>query len=313
MVIFNQENKFSNQQNNDGSYEVSLLALLRECGTSIFKQLFIAALFIILAGFSSCKDCGGESASIWGNDPTNAEKIYTPSVKEENDWFEVTEVKDADGSRCVNTVHKTFASTEHYCLYSPNGNLKLVAAGASESCALYAAIIDYDSLGQVCNVKYADLLDDEEHRKLGSSGTDSTSVQVMKHWLATASIIYETPIKRDSDNNVISVGAVEVPDGYRAKYYLEEWGPFWTSDLSGGDISFFVLLEKAENTDGSYVNYLYCGNNLIAELAYWKGVFIKARTYNSNGVMVRQYNDRNIDLNSITYYDYDEEPKWYVE
>ena len=29
--------------------------------------------------------------------------------------------------------------------------------------------------------------------------------------------------------------------------------------------------------------------------------------------MVRQYNDRNIDLNMVTFYDYDEEPKWYVE
>lgn len=277
------------------------------------RPLIVAALFVFLAGFTSCKDGGDESASIWGNDPANAEKIYTPSVKGNSEWFEVTEEKDADGSRCVNTEHKTFASTEHYCLYSPNGNLKLVAAGCSEACAIYAAIIDYDSLGQVCNVKYTCYLDDNEYRKLGSTETDSTSVQVMKHWLATASIVSEIPIKRDSLNKVVSVGKIEVPYGYRAKYYLEEWGPFWTSDLSGGDISFFVLLEKTENIDGSYVNYLYCGDNLIAELAYWKGVFIKARTYNSNGVMVRQYNDRNIDLNNVTYYDYDEEPKWYVE
>lgn len=278
------------------------------------KQLIVAVLFIILAGFTSCKDSDEEkSASIWGNDPANAEKIYTPSAKGNDEWFEMTEEKDADGSRCVNTEHKTFACTEHYCLYSPNGNLKLVAAGGSEAGAIYATIIDYDSLGQVCKIKFTDYLDDNEYRKLGSTETGATSVQVMKHWLATASIVSEIPIKRDSDNNVISVGGVKVPNGYRAKYYLEEWGPFWTSDLNGGDISFFVLLEKVEDIDGSYVNYLYCGNHLIAELAYWRGVLIKARTYNSNGVMVKQYNDRNIDLNNVTYYDYDEEPKWYVE
>ncbi len=277
------------------------------------KQLIGAISLMVLAGFTSCRDSGEESASIWGNDPANAEKIYTPSVKGNSEWFEVTEEKDADGSRCVNTVHKTFAFSQHFCLYSPKGNLRLIATSGSETGALSATIIDYDSLGQVCDVRLTDYLPDDEYRKLFNSETDSTSVQVMKHWLATASIVSEIPIKRDSLNNVVSVGKIAVPYGYRAKYYLEEWGPFWTSDLSGGDISFFVLLEKTKNIDGSYVNYLYCGDNLIAELAYWKGVFIKARTYNSKGVMVRQYNDRNIDLNSVTYYDYDEEPKWYVE
>lgn len=33
------------------------------------KLLILAALFIILAGFSSCKDSGEENASIWGQDP----------------------------------------------------------------------------------------------------------------------------------------------------------------------------------------------------------------------------------------------------
>ena len=277
------------------------------------KLLVLAHLFFVVAGFISCNGGSDENVSVWGNDIANAEKIYTPSVTGDDEGFEVTEKRDADGSVCVKTEHKTFAFTEHYCLYSPNGNLKLVAAGGSEACALYAAIIDYDSLGQVCNVKFTNNLDDNEYRKLGSSSTDSTTVQVMKHWLATASIVSEIRIERDSDNNVVSVGKVAVPYGYRAKYYIDEWGPFWSSDLNGGDIRFFVLLEKTENIDGSYVNYLYCGDNLIAEQAYWKGVFIKARTYNSNGVMVRQYNDRNIDLNTVTFYDYDEEPKWYVE
>lgn len=278
------------------------------------KLLILAALFITLAGFSSCKDSGEENTSIWGQDPDNAEKIYTPSVKGEDDGFEQIVESDTDGSRCVNTRHKTFAFTEHYCLYSPKGNLRLIAAGGSEACALYATIIDYDSIGRVSNVRMTELLPDEDYRMLGSADSGQNSVKIMKRWLSTAKSCAEYPIRRDSLDNIVSIGKVAVPGDYRAKYYIDEWGPFWTSDLHGGDIDFFIVLEKTKNIDGSYVNYMYCGNDLIAELAYWKGVFIKARTYNNKGVMVKQYNDRNIDLNHTTYDDFwTENPQWYVE
>lgn len=261
----------------------------------------------------SCKD-EKKYISIWGQEPTNTEKIYIPSVNRDNDEFEQIVEFDTDSSYCVNTIHKTFAFSEHYCLYSPKGNLRLIATGGSETCALYATIIDYDSLGRVSNVKMTGLLPEDDYRMLESSESEQNSVQIMKRWLNTATPLVEYPIKRDSLDNVVSIGTVTVPNGYRAKYYIDEWGPFWTSDLNGGSIDFFVILENTEHVDGSYVNYMYCGNALIAELAYWKGVFIKTRTYNNKGIMVKQYNDRNIDLNHTTYYDFwTEEPKWYVE
>lgn len=95
--------------------------------------------------------------------------------------------------------------------------------------------------------------------------------------------------------------------------YIKEWGAFWESDLDGGRLGFFVMVEKSREKNGSYVNYLYCNGKLIAELAYWKGVFIKARTYNREGVMVGMYADRSIDIMKQTYGDYWTTPMWYVD
>lgn len=275
----------------------------------ILYYYILTILFMLV----SCKD-GKEEVSVWGQEADNAEKIYIPSVNREDDEFEQIVEFDTDNSYCVNTRHKTFAFSEHYCLYSPKGNLRLIATSGSETCALSATIIDYDSLGRVSNVKMTGLLPEDDYRMLKSSESDQNSIQIMKRWLNTATPLVEYPIKRDSLDNVVSIGTVTVPNGYRAKYYIDEWGPFWTSDLNGGTINFFVVLENTECVDGSYVNYMYCGNDLIAELAYWKGVFIKTRTYNNKGIMVKQYNNRDINLNHTTYYDFwTEEPKWYIE
>lgn len=119
-------------------------------------------------------------------------------------------------------------------------------------------------------------------------------------------------IQRDENKKILQIGSVIVPSGYSANYYLSPWGPFWSSDLDGGIISFFVLLDK-EKKDGSYVNYLYCNNQLIAELAYWNGTFIKARTYNYFGALVDKYTDREIDVENQAFYDFYIIPQWYIE
>lgn len=76
----------------------------------------------------------------------------------------------------------------------------------------------------------------------------------------------------------------------------------------------FLFFKNTKVTkSGSYVNYLYQNNHLVAELAYWKGTFIKARTYNHDGCMVHQYNDRNINIEDQTFQDWEEETKWYVD
>ena len=137
----------------------------------------------------------------------------------------------------------------------------------------------------------------------------------MKRWLETSrhsdnSINFE--IERDEEGNVAKVGNLEVPYGFTAKYYLSQWGPFWVSDIDGGCISFFVELID-NNIEGSSVNYLYMDNHLIAEKAYWKGTFIKARTYNYMGCMVETYTDRNINLLDQTFYDFTDTPRWYID
>ena len=119
-------------------------------------------------------------------------------------------------------------------------------------------------------------------------------------------------ICRNQEKVVTKVGNIDVPSGYKAKYYLCEWGPFWSHDIDGGVISFFVKLECQEK-DGSYVDYLYVNDNLLAELAYWKGKFIKARTYNNMGALVNQYNDRNMNILDQAFYDYYSSTKWYVD
>ena len=70
--------------------------------------------------------------------------------------------------------------------------------------------------------------------------------------------------------------------------------------------------EYQGDKSGSYVNYLYQDNHLLAELAYWKGTFIKARTYNRYGSLVAKYEDRSINIEEQTFWDFTEEPKWYV-
>lgn len=274
----------------------------------------IAALLI----FASLWGCGGNEEkaeiNIWGADPKNAECIYEDDTSLNPEWFETTEDADEDGSRCVVIEHHTFATSEHYRLYSPNGNLRIFASGPQEMGGLSGYRIDYDDKGRICNVMFMGMLDDEEYRKLG----EEPSVKVMKRWLEQS--LKETPIEqyasficRNDRDEIISIGSVEIPSGYEARYYMQEWGPFWESDLNGGCLGFFVIAEKVDTTDGSYVNYMYCNGRLIAELAYWKGVFIKARTYNKKGVMVNLYTDRAINVTKQAFYDQETNPVWYVD
>lgn len=278
----------------------------------MMKLIVAPFIFILLWG------CGEKEekakTNIWGIDPKNAECIYEGDTSLDPEWFEVIENEDEDGSRCVVIEHHTFASSEHYRLLSPNGNLRIFASGSQEMCGLYGYRIDYDEQGRVCNVMPIGVLDDEEYGKM----SEEPSVKVMKRWLERS--LKETPveqrsffIRRNDRDEIISIGGIEIPYGYKARYYIKEWGPFWESDLNGGCLGFFVVAEKVENTDGSYVNYMYCDGNLIAELAYWKGVFIKARTYNEKGVMVSLYTDRAIDVANQAFYDQETAPVWYVD
>lgn len=270
---------------------------------------------MLVATAVSCLSCSDGEKNLWEYDPKGAESIYESSITAETEGFDVVEEKDDDGSSCVRIMHQTSPWSEHYRLYSPNGNLRIIASGAQEQGGIDGYRIDYDKKGMVCNVMHIGAMDDEEHRKLNG---EESSAKVMKRWLQQS--LKDKPvgedttfIVRDKDGHITSMRNIDIPYGYRARLYIKEWGPFWISDINGGLLGLFVMVEESEDTNGSYVNYMYCDGKLIAELAYWKGVFIKARTYNNKGIMVNTYTDRSIDVAEQAYEDYWKNPKWYVD
>lgn len=280
------------------------------------KYYKIFASFICLTLFGiTIYGCGDKEPDLWGEDPKDAESIYKCGITPDTEGFEIIEDKDEDGSCCIRIEHHSFPESDHYRLYSPNGNLRIIASGAQEQCGLDGYRIDYDANGKICNVINLGALDDDEYGKIDS---EDSSVTIMKRWLRNS--LMEEPegqdstfISRDEDGYITSMRNIDIPYGCRARLFIEEWGPFWGSDIDGGHIGFFVMVENVKYTDGSYVDYLYCDGKLIAELAYWKGVFIKARTYNNRGVMVDMYTDRSIDVIEQAYEDNCTEPKWYVD
>lgn len=255
--------------------------------------------------------CSGDPAGLV--DPENAEQIFVGNDEAESGPdFLRSEFTSSDNYTLTIVEHTTHASSEFWLLRTPNGNLCLIASGAQEACGLSGYRIDYNPDGKVKCVSYLGRLDEDEYYKFdGNNG----NVEIMKRWLETSrhsdnSINFE--IERDEEGNVAKVGNLEVPYGFTAKYYLSQWGPFWVSDIDGGCIGFFVELID-NDIEGSSVNYLYMDNHLIAEKAYWKGTFIKARTYNYMGCMVETYTDRNINLLDQTFYDFTDSPRWYID
>lgn len=257
--------------------------------------------------------CSKNESKFLKNDPTNAECILSFDIDDydEEEFIKHSTVSD-DGYTLTSIEHTTFAYTELYQLSSPNGNVCLIAAGAQEQCGLTGYTIEYNSDGTVSCVNFVGDLDYDDYGLLSGTTKD---IEIMKKWLKTSSDslnVQKFYFIRDKEKNITKIGDIEIPYNYKAKYYLSKWGPFWGSDISGGVLSFFIELQCQE-TDGSYVNYIYLNNRLLAELAYWKGTFIKARTYNKDGVMVEKYSDRDMDVIEQAYYDYNANTKWYVD
>lgn len=283
-----------------------------------FSKTTLLIVAMLMAIFSACTNhspANNDSIkeSMWGNDPKNAEKVYSLPQKSANQDFEIASYKNPDGSITYHISHSTFATTEFYSLYSPAGNLRLMAAGPSEMADVYSYLISYNSKGQIDSISVLKPLGDMVADGM-SKLTVKSAHDLFQQWIQNKnSIQYSYPVLRDSIGKVVAIDNVAIRDNYKTKLYIKEWGPFWTSDISGGMLGIFVLQEYQGDKSGSYVNYLYQGDHLVAELAYWKGTFIKARTYNHDGSMVHQYNDRNINVEDLTFQDWEEETKWYVD
>lgn len=282
-----------------------------------FSKTTLLIVAMLMAIFSACTNhspANNDSIkeSMWGNDPKNAEKVYSLPQKSANQDFEIASYKNPDGSITYHIFHSTFAMTEFYSLYSPADNLRLMVAGPSEMADVYSYLISYNSKGQIDSISVLKPLGDMVADGM-SKLTVKSAHDLFQQWIQNKnSIQYSYPVLRDSIGKVVAIGNVAIRDNYKTKLYIKEWGPFWTSDISGGMLGIFVLQEYQGDKSGSYVNYLYQGDHLVAELAYWKGTFIKARTYNHDGSMVHQYNDRNINVEDLTFQDWEEETKWYV-
>lgn len=251
---------------------------------------------------------------MWGNDPKNAEQVYSQfPLNPNNEGFKEVVYKNSDGSVTRHITTSTSVETKFYTLYSPTGNLRLIAAGASEMADIYGYQISYSPKGLVDSISLLNPLGDIVEDGI-SKLSPSSAHDLFKQWMQSPkSILHNYVVKRDSIGKVVAIGNVIIRDDYRAKFYIQGWGPFWTSDIRGGALGIFVLQEYQGDKSGSYVNYLYQDDRLVAELAYWKGTFIKARTYNHYGCMVRQYNDRNIHIEDQAFEDWEEVPKWYVD
>ena len=230
----------------------------------------LAALFALSIAIISC------NAPSDGYDPKGAESIYDPDPLDA-ERYAVNYYTDASGFTCK-TVEPLGLPQTYYCaLYTPADNLKMVLSGCSECASINGYKIEYDKDGLVSSVTQVqgiDVLEDEPH----------FSARLLRSWAKDPTLEGERfVISRDEQGKITFVGDIDVPYDYTAHCFIREWGPFWYSDISGGDIGFFVLLEKDDKEDRSTVDYLYVDGILIAELAYWNGKFIKALYYNREG------------------------------
>lgn len=252
--------------------------------------------------------------TLWGNDPKNAEAILTKeeTLCAKDPTLQMRTYKNPDGST-TKTVWSSPAATLYYSMYSPNGNLRLVATAYSEMGDIGGILVDYDNKGRVSKLSVLATLGDKGFSTLYEDKLDKAH-DIFKEWITRPNAVAESyPIRRDNNGSITSVGDIAIRSGYTAKVYLNEWGPFWTSDLEGGNIGIFTLQKYQGDMSGSHVDYLYESGRLIAELAYWKTTFIKARTYNRHGIMVKKYDNRNVNIEEQAFYDKDIDPLWYAD
>lgn len=289
------------------------------------RWLLTCILLAFLAGICTRfihKDSHPTPSGEFGFDPKNGEVLYTmPSYLNDTVEYKINIAEDNSGAKCINIEHQEFAYTDFYMLYTPNGNLALIGSGTQEACLMWGYKILYNEDGTVAEVIDTEIPEDYYKKLTSLERDDPENVKIMKMWYDLPEDKYTQRyiFNRNSDGEIYSIGDFYVPSGYNIRCFIKEWGYFWSSDISGGDLRLFSILERDLNYNhdsGSFLEYLYVGNRLVAELAYWKDTLIRMRTYNHLGAYVKTYSyqDTDIDIFSICYEDFEslQNTYWYV-
>lgn len=117
---------------------------------------------IILLSSTLFVSCNHESVQYNDTDPINGESIYIDAYNYDMDDFDITNSTSKDGYSLSYITHKTSAFSELYKLYTPNGNLRLVASMGSEELLFKGYRIDYEMNGSVSSVSYLGYLEEEK-------------------------------------------------------------------------------------------------------------------------------------------------------
>lgn len=265
----------------------------------------------MLAVTASCTSKNGESKGMQHSAECKT-ALYNGEY-ENGEEFAVDTTFTADGHFCISVNHNIFAYTEFYRLYSPEGNLLLIASGASESVCIDGYAVVYND-NKIMAIHFTGTLEDEPYGKLNSE--NGNNAEILKDWYdRIAKNEPEFTFEYDEHGVLSGINPIESPGYIKSgdiEVSIEECPRFWSSDLDGGGLCFFAMY-KERNTEGSSQNYLYANGRLAAELAFWKGTFIKLRTYNKFGQMVGIYDDRGIDVKTQVCEDEWTRPQWYVE
>lgn len=246
-------------------------------------------------------------------DPVGAEKISVP------DPGRLPEYTDKDGFRSVYTVDLIMCKPVYYALYTPADNLKLILAGANQSGEISGYKIMYNADGSVGDIIFISGIDTFAPESEWVENSEDGNIALLRSCMNDSDLEGEHfTISRDESGKVTSVGSIDVPKGFTAKYWIDEFGGedvFWMDDIEGGCFAFFVQLTEDDKEGRSTVDYLYCNGRLAAELAYWNGTLIKALYYDEDGHFRGIKEERDADqvlLDIWRNYDYKNPLKWYL-
>lgn len=241
-------------------------------------------------------------------DPVGAEAIYSSD-------HELAGYTDKEGYRLVFNEELYNCLPHYYALYTPANNLKLILACCSECGELSGYKVNYETDGSIREVV---AIEDVVFSEIEEEPfPERVTTRILKKWVKDQDLEgVHYAISRDDSGIVTAIGDIDVPRGYSASYFITEWGEFWTSDIRGGKLGFFVQLKEDDKEGRSTVDYLYYDGRLVAEHAYWNGVPIKSLSYDRDGhfMGIKDESNGNGDVLWDVWenYNFKNPPAWYL-